>query len=344
MSFPVNQLDVDCVASFVESCGELEMEPFFSKDEKLSLSPGQRKNVYHLGDRFHFRSALISFRRIWMQSESAHWRKIHAILGKSQLPAELSVIYPYEFKGIEEIMESDSHLFGFNERADRTIDLWLNTVFAHDGLTGKNKRSDFERIVKQHGHALFEYNCRLFVMQVGMHFINISRMAAQPALHFYANKFGLSPSFRIGAAFGVKRREKTADGHIIIRQGSSEHYREESMEDRLTRVLDRQENQSMKSILNNLVCSRGELLRAIVRSSEFQSIVESMEGSIEIEEPNAENKFKSREGLRYLGWIRGLSRPQPLWIADENIIITSYEGSKGLDIALGALKKQLLDG
>lgn len=342
MDLPVNQLDVDCVASFVESCGELEMEPFFSKDEKLSLSPG-RKNVYHLGDRFHFRSALISFRRIWMQKESAHWRKIADILEKSRLPAELQVIYPHDIKSIEEIMRSDSHLFGFNERADRTIDLWLNTVFAHDGLAGKNKRSDFERIVKRHGHALFEYNCRLFVMQIGVHFINISRLAARPALHFYVEKFGLSPSFQIGAAFGVKRREKTADGHVIIRQGSSEYYREESMEDRLARVLDRQENQNMKSILNNLVCSRGELLRAILRSSEFHFIVESIEGSIEIEEPNAENKFKAREDLRYLGWITGVSRPQPLWIVDENIIITSYEGRRGLDIALGKLKKQLLD-
>lgn len=343
MNSPVNQLEVDCVASFAESCGEMEAEPFFSRDEKLSLTTGTNKNTYYLGDRFHFRSALISFRRIWMESESANWKKTVSILKKSSLPTELTIIYPHDADQVTKIMEGASHLFGFNERADRTIDLWLNTVFAHDGLKGKNKRSEFEAIAEKHGHALFEYNFRLFVKQIGFHFINLNRTGAKPALNFYKEKFNLSPSFKIGAAFGVKRREKTADGHIIIRQGSTEHYREESMEDRFTRILDRHENGNIKSIIGNLVCSRGELLRLVIKHSEFRRIVESIDGAIEVEAPNADAKFHHREGLRFLGSIPFAYSHQPLWIVDENIIITSYEGVKGLDFALGVLKKQLLD-
>jgi hypothetical protein len=35
--------------------------------------------------------------------------------------------------------------------------LWLNTVFAHGGLEGKNKRSDFESTVDQYGHAVLNF-------------------------------------------------------------------------------------------------------------------------------------------------------------------------------------------
>jgi hypothetical protein len=37
VSETASQQDIDRIASFVEACGELEKEPFFSKDEKLSF-------------------------------------------------------------------------------------------------------------------------------------------------------------------------------------------------------------------------------------------------------------------------------------------------------------------
>ena len=66
MSKPVDQKCVDQIASFVEACAELKNEPFFGKDEKLSFRSSGNRWTFTFGDRFHFRSALISFRRLWI--------------------------------------------------------------------------------------------------------------------------------------------------------------------------------------------------------------------------------------------------------------------------------------
>jgi hypothetical protein len=67
MSRTINQKDVDRVASFVEACFELGKEPFWGKDEKLGFQGAEDRWTFTFGDRFHFRSALISFRRLFMK-------------------------------------------------------------------------------------------------------------------------------------------------------------------------------------------------------------------------------------------------------------------------------------
>src|SRR6266404_4587645 len=88
----ITQKDVDAVASFVEATNELNLEPFFGKDEQFSFSgmPGDGPATFHLGDRFHFRSALISFRRIWMPTEPSHWDNVISILTRAEMPPEIS--------------------------------------------------------------------------------------------------------------------------------------------------------------------------------------------------------------------------------------------------------------
>ena len=86
----ITQNDVDSVASFVEAASELDLEPFFGKDEQFSFSgTPQGPSTFYLGDRFHFRSALISFRRIWMPSEPSHWRNVVEICTRDGMPPEI---------------------------------------------------------------------------------------------------------------------------------------------------------------------------------------------------------------------------------------------------------------
>jgi hypothetical protein len=58
------QEEVDSIASYIEAVTELQTEPFFSRDEPRSIAGSGDKFTYRLGDRFHFRSALITFRRM----------------------------------------------------------------------------------------------------------------------------------------------------------------------------------------------------------------------------------------------------------------------------------------
>src|SRR6266478_5990691 len=69
---PPTQTEVDKVASFVEAAEELAREPFFGPDEpRRKISIGDER-LFEVGDRFHFRSPLISFRRIWLNDEPSN--------------------------------------------------------------------------------------------------------------------------------------------------------------------------------------------------------------------------------------------------------------------------------
>ena|SRR5437763_8019684 len=80
------QDEVDSLASFVEAIAELDSEPFFSRDEPRTLSISGDKFTYHLGDRFHFRSALITFRRIWMKGDAENFDHVCNVIWKFTTP------------------------------------------------------------------------------------------------------------------------------------------------------------------------------------------------------------------------------------------------------------------
>src|SRR3989304_1860470 len=84
------QKQIDGLASFMEGWGELEREPFFGKDERLGSKTAAFSKAWFLGDRFHFRSALISFRRIWMSREPSSWKTIAILLQSPELPPAIA--------------------------------------------------------------------------------------------------------------------------------------------------------------------------------------------------------------------------------------------------------------
>ncbi len=208
MSKPIDQKCVDQVASFVEACAELKIEPFFGKDEKLSFRSSGNRWTFTFGDRFHFRSALISFRRLWMRTEPSNWEEVVEILKSPDLPQGTTLSAEYHEKNIRAVIRREAHWLNLKMPSERIIDLWLNTVFAHGGLEGKNKRSDFEATVDQYGHAAFEFCFRSLVREIGHEFLNISSMAAKPALDFYSQNKGLTPSSELGQLLVKSEKNK----------------------------------------------------------------------------------------------------------------------------------------
>jgi len=338
MSKSINQKDVDRIASFVEACCELEMEPFFGKDEKLSFGGSNQRFSFTFGDRFHFRSALISFRRLWMQREPSNWEKTVTILKLPDWPLVIAASAGFHENFIRATLKRDSHILKLKMPSHRIIDLWLNTVFAHGGLEGPNKRSDFEATVDQYGHAVFEFCFRSLVREIGFQFINISKMAAKPALDHSNRILNLSPSFRIGVAFGSKRREKTKEGHVIIREGSSEFFSEESFEERFNRILARHEHKEIQFVFKNLDASKNELLQSTLRHSSLASLLESLGGAMRLESLKLGGVFAP--GQKFRGsWAINSSRMDVL---DECVLITDGIGAAALDKALAKFRKQFL--
>lgn len=335
---PVEQKDVDKLASFVEACGELQLEPFFGKDERLSFRSVGNRWAFSFGDRFHFRSALISFRRLWMPTEPSHWRTVVEILQRLGWPPFVTGFAQHHSDTIDQVARKDSHLLGLSLPGGRVVDLWLNTVFAHGGLEGKNKRGDFESIIDRHGHAVFEFCFRSLVKEVGSEFINISNLAARPALEYCKEDLGVSPSFRIGAAFGSARKEKTKEGHIVIREGSSEFFSEESAEERFARILARNDHKEVGFVFEHLGMSRTELLRAALRHTSFRELLKQFGGRVEIKGFKL-GPFHPGRGFR-ASWTINSSRVDVL---EDYVVASDQPGIDALDSALARFRKQLLE-
>jgi hypothetical protein len=162
-------------------------------------------------------------------------------------------------------------------------------------------------------------------------------MAAKPALEFYSQNASLSPSFRIGAAFGEKRKEQTKEGHLIIREGSSEFFSEETLEERFSRILERYENREIQFVFKHLDVSVNELLRATLNHLSLSQLLASLDGRLEIKvlkfgEIKPEEKFRA-------AWAINRS---PVNVLDDCVVHTDEEGAKALDLALGKFRQQLL--
>ena len=281
----ITQKEVDAVASFVEAAGELDLEPFFGVDEQFRITSGSDyRRTYHLGDRFHFRSALISFRRIWMSKEPSCWRNVTQILSGSEMPDRIRVHASWQGQLIQNYISGLAHETDKEMETKKMVDLWLNTVFAHGGIAWGNRRSDFEAAADKYGQGRFEFGFRSAVRHVGAMFLGLSKNAAKPALDVFKDQLSLQPSFRIGAAFGTKRKEVTKHGELIIWQASSEYFSEETFEQRFQRILRRSHFQSLSFTLSQFDAAPVGVLKAVFTAASFSALIEKIGGTLEITE------------------------------------------------------------
>lgn len=298
MSLSITQEEVDAVASFVEAANELDLEPFFGKDEQFTQSgSAEYKIIYRLGDRFHFRSALISYRRIWMVTEPSHWRSVGGILTRSGLPPDICQRAALQLQQIDQYISKPDAYLDKEIVSSKVIDLWLNTVFAHGGIKGRTKRSEFEAAADKYGHGRFEYAFRVLVKWSGEMFQFLSREAGKPALEFFTRDKSLRPSFKMGAAFGTKRKEVMPNGELIIRQASSEHFSEETFEQRFQRVLKRLPFDNLHSIIKNIDRTSVEVIKATFAASSLEEFLLRLEGRLEVVPDEAANPTILAEGF-----------------------------------------------
>lgn len=345
----IAQQDVDAVASFVEASNELDVEPFFGKDEQFSFSgTADGPATFYLGDRFHFRSALISFRRIWMPFEPSHWRNVVEILTRPNLPPAISNNASIRGNVIETLVCRDA---GFLKDISgiQVIELWLNTVFAHGGIAGRNRRRDFELAVEKHGQGRFEYSFRSLIRWVGHAFRFLSTNAAKPALAYFGEELALSPSFKIEAAFGTKRKEITKTGDTIIRQASSEHFTEESFEQRFRRILKRRHFETIKHIVDAFDRNVVELVKAIFASTSFLTFVQKLGGDLETTTENLLNHERINK-MSEDGFSAGCGVQEGpfttfgyAWSSAQARVRTNPEAVPVLDRLLDTFKSELLE-
>ena len=225
------QHEVDCLAAFIEAAEELANEPFFSPDDKRKITVRGNETLYEFGDRFHFRSALVSFRRIWLKNEASNFTEITKILSKY----EGDGLIPW-FREQHDRLEASRTGSDVKLSGKEIVDLWLNAVFAHNNINQKRQkpdrwdRIDFERYDDKYGHDVFEFMFRSTVHDFGLCYLNLLRLEARSALARWQKELDVKPSFRIGAPFGHSLVERTAAGHVIVRRASTQRQRNSATE------------------------------------------------------------------------------------------------------------------
>lgn len=265
--------NISSVAAFVETAEDLAKEPFMAEDEVFKISGGGGlSKIYHLGDRTHFRSALISYRRFILNDEPSYYRTV----------CELLFRHHNETRFVSKLIRSqiDTHL-GNNcweingVSNEEIIKLWINTVFAHAGLKSKAKknpitRSQFDELVKEHGVGKFEYAFRLAVRHSAEQMISLCKLAARPALDDWVISTGIAPSFTLSSPFGQKLKEVLADGTTIIRQSSSKYYNEETSGKRFERILARRDYGPLRFFLGHLNVPPSEMALSVSKDSIYE--------------------------------------------------------------------------
>lgn len=284
-----------------------------------------------------------------MPSEPSNWRSLVGIVTRDGMPAEVSNNASIQAEVIEAIVSREA---GFLKDVTGTqvIELWLNTVFAHGGIVGRNKRRDFESAVAKHGQGRFEYSIRTLVKHTGEGFRFLSKNAAKPALAYFNDQLSLRPSFRIDAAFGTKRKEITKNGDTIIRQASSEHFTEETFEQRFQRILKRRNFDTLSNIVKTFDRSPIELMRAMFASDSFAAFVRKLDGDLETTTENLLDDTVMNKAIYEEGFAAGCGVQEGpfqtvgyAWSSRQARVRTNPDAVPVLDRLLDAFKTEFLE-
>jgi hypothetical protein len=344
-----SQREIDHIASFVEAARELKKEPFFHADEKRSFSFQGNNYTFEVGDRFHFRSALVTFRRIWMPGESSNFYDCYNILWRFAPTKESPLLQSWR-EQVSQIAKGPAFV-GLPPQAeekltaDELIDLWINAVFAHVSLKKEvDKRHKFETYLRKYGQAFMEFAFRGAVWQMGLQYQNVHNHGADQFLRHWESEAGIKPSFQIGAPFGEQIREVTPHGHILIRKSSSRFYNEETVERMFERIISRSRYRYIKSILDNLEYSASQKAKATIWAGTVEELLQKAGKELHMEALDLTDHIPHRAGLRsFVAVFDPETKSRSALMFDETRLITDATGLKMLAAELKTLQRELRD-
>lgn len=302
--------------------------------------------TFIIGDRFHFRSALVTFRRIWMKDEPSNFHSCYNILWKYSI--ESRGLLESWYQGVkqasaEKVMFPSQGISGDLDN-HKLIDLWMNAVFAHVSI-GKfgDKRHQFDKCLATYGHAPMEYAFRLAVHHLGIHYRNMCDHGAEQFLKHWETQGNLKPSFQIGAPFGIKLKEITPDGHTLIRRGSTKFYNEEPIDRMFERVCSRNENRNIKSLLEQIDISASEKLKLVLWGENVEEILARANKElvvVEVVQANVSPKDLPRFRASF-SFFDIETNAKSTVMCEEDKVLTDEIGLRLLNQALNRLRLQL---
>ncbi len=269
-----DQCDVNCLASFTEAAEELQREPFFSGDNKTTLAKQSQTGETQFGNRFHFRSALISFRRIRNEREAANFLEICRLLKRFN-DGDISVeAVQQQHKELTERRWPNLPL-----AAGGLVDLWLDAMFEPTRL--KNPRGErcgtrieFGRLVKAHGHAFVENGCRTSISAIGTCYFALLKVA-RLALGRWEKDYELRPEFEIGIPSGLSlvAASGAAPAAAAILSSTAGPLGDESPLQKFERVLATDQFKPLKAVLDSLQLDPLVICEAVKNTNSYQELM-----------------------------------------------------------------------
>jgi hypothetical protein len=321
----MTQPEFDSLAIFVAVVEELRREPFFSEDHHDKL-------VGDVGVFCHpmfLKSAVLPFRKIWMESERCGFRKRDGTGGIRELVfrefPDRALVEAYRERFYDMFHSQLDASFGYGwatETKRQVINLWLNTQAAHTGpINHTNKQvwefdlADFNKCDARIGREKFEFLFRSSIGTVGWFYIEFEETLAFPLFKMLRDEQGMKPSFE--ADMALKYNPYPSSDFKIIFDDVFWHLSRESMEETFDRLLLRQRFEGVRAFLHAIFPKKQEVLGLVNELDSLDAILEHSKAVV------LDESFESRDGLRcrsctHIGYGHTL----------EEIFFDVYEGPK----------------
>lgn len=282
----IEQEDFDRIALFVAVAGELRREPFLSEDNHDTLSILDKSSeppFAHFCHPAFLKSAILPFRRLWLESERCSFEKVHTLVLKHHFDqAAVAAYLPFHEELYIRRLDQPADKEWAQETTRHILDIWLYTQAIHAGqresrdgrLIGKNDPTlqQFDELAHRIGREKFEYLFRVSVRIVGSTYVQFLTEFAEPVF-YRLQRDGMKPGFEARAALDFNPYP-----HPFSRITFDDvfwHLDKETMEETFDRLLARESYRIMRGLLRALFeRNRASALAAVCRSGDLAELFE----------------------------------------------------------------------
>ena len=258
------------------------------------------------------KSAVLPFRKIWMESERCAFRKRDGTGGIRELVyrehPDKTLLAGYHCWFFEHFEKDLATSFGYGwatESKQEIIDLWLNTQLAHTGPmnfspTGKPPKTkkkqfslaDFNACDARIGREKFEFLFRSSVGTIGHNYISFEEILAFPLFKKMRDEHGMKPSFEAEVAL---KYNPYPDAKYGIRfDDVFWHQSRETAEEAFFRLLARQRFSGLGDFLRSLFDKVDEAIDCVRKCETFDALLKDANVVILTNNPEWGPAFKGR--------------------------------------------------
>ncbi len=283
--------EFDSLAIFVAVVEELRREPFFSEDNHDKMVGDSAVFCHPM----FLKSAVLPFRKIWMNSERCAFVKRDHKTGKlkddgirelvfREFPERVFVeAYRERFYDMFDGQLDTSFGYGWATETKReVINLWLNTQTAHTGpMDYTNKKNhefdlaDFNTRDARIGREKFEFLFRSSIGTVGWYYIAFEEALAFPLFRKLRDEQGMKPSFE--ADMALKYNPYPSSDYKIVFDDVFWHLNRETPEETFDRLLLRQRFSGVRAFLRAVFPKKSEAQARVGELDSLDAILKASE-------------------------------------------------------------------